>query len=141
MSGFLLDTAAISEAVKARPNSGLASWLSAADEESIYLSALTIGELQKGIARLQLGSLRRAALERWLTFDLIAKFAERVLAFDSNVALHWGTMVASALDRGVNLSIVDSKIAATASLYGLKVVTRNDRHFAATGVATFDPWA
>ena len=141
MSGYLLDTIAISEGAKARPHRGLAAWLSTVEENSTYVSTLTIGELQKGIALLEGGSARRAALERWLTFDLIARFGRRVLSFDTDVARHWGTMIARSLERGVYLSIVDSQIAATASLYGLRVVTRNTRDFAPTGVATFDPWA
>jgi toxin FitB len=140
MSGFLLDTMAVSEGVKPRPDRGLAAWLNKVDESSTYVSVLTIGELQKRIARLDPRVSKRTELERWLTFDLIARFGRRVLAFDTNVARHWGTMVASALDRGAVLSVVDSQIAATASLYDLKVVTRNARHFAPTGVATFDPW-
>jgi toxin FitB len=131
---------AISEGAKPRPDRGLATWLSKVDESSTYVSVLTIGELQKGIARLKLGSTKRAELERWLTFDLIARFGRRVLAFDTNVARQWGNIVASALERGALLSVVDSQIAATASLYGLTVVTRNERHFVPTGVATFDPW-
>jgi toxin FitB len=141
MSGFLLDTMVVSEGAKRRPNRGLAAWLSKTDEDSTYISALTVGELQKGISRLEQGTPRRTELERWLTFDLIARFGRRVLAFDTDVARHWGTMVASVLDRGVVLSVVDSQIAATASLYGLKVVTRNERHFLPTGVSTFDPWS
>ncbi|HVN68441.1 MAG TPA: type II toxin-antitoxin system VapC family toxin [Candidatus Binatia bacterium] len=141
MTGYLLDTMTIFEGAKARPHRGLAAWLSTVEESSTYVSALTIGELQKGIALLERGSARRAALERWLTFDLISRFGRRILAFDTDVARHWGTMIARALERGVSLSIVDSQIAATASLYGLHVVTRNARHFAPTGIATFDPWA
>ena len=140
MSGFLLDTVAVSEGAKPRPDAGLAKWLSTVDETLTYISVLTIGELQKGIERLDPGTPKRAMLERWLTFDLLGRFGRRVLAFDTNVARHWGTMVASALARDVNLSVVDSQIAATASLYGLKVVTRNERHFRPTGVATLDPW-
>jgi len=140
VSGFLLDTVAVSEGIKPRPDRGLAAWLNEVDEDSTYLSVLTIGELQKGIARLAPRVSRRAELERWLTYDLIARFGRRVLAFDTNVARHWGTMVASALDRGIVLSVVDSQIAATASSHSLTIVTRNERHFQATGAATFNPW-
>lgn len=141
MSGFLLDTPVVSEGVKSRPNRGLANWLAKVEEDATYISVLTIGELQKGISRLEADSSKRIDLERWLTFDLMARFGQRILAFDANVARHWGTMVASALDRGAVLAIVDSQIAATASLYGLKVVTRNERHFTPTGVATLNPWS
>ncbi len=141
MSGFLLDAMAVCEGARPRPNHRLAAWLSELDESAAYISVLTIGELQNGIARLDRGSAGRTELERWLTFDLIARFGRRVLAFDTSVARLWGTMLASARNRGIVLSIVDSQIAATAALHGLKVVTRNERHFAPTGVSTFDPWS
>jgi len=140
MSGYLLDTVTISESVKPRPNAGVSNWLRTVDEAATYISVLTIGELQKGIARLARDTPKRAELERWLAFDLIARFGRRVLAFDTNVARHWGTMIASAADRGLALQAVDSQIAATAFVYGLKVVTRNARHFTPTGVGTLDPW-
>ncbi|MBV8067936.1 MAG: type II toxin-antitoxin system VapC family toxin [Candidatus Eremiobacteraeota bacterium] len=140
MSGFLLDTMVLSEGVKPRPDRGLSAWLNKVDESSTYISVLTIGELQKGIARLDRRLSKRAELERWLTYDLIARFGRRVLAFDTNVARHWGTIVASALDRGAVLSVVDSQIAATAWLHSLRIVTRNERHFVSTGVATLNPW-
>ncbi|MBV8725050.1 MAG: type II toxin-antitoxin system VapC family toxin [Candidatus Eremiobacteraeota bacterium] len=141
MNGFLLDTMVVSEGTKSRPNRGLSSWLAEVDENSTYISVFTIGELQKGIARLDPRLPRRADLDRWLTFELIGRFGRRILAFDTNVARHWGAMLASALDRGAMLSVVDSQIAATASLHRLKVVTRNERHFAPTGVGTFNPWS
>jgi hypothetical protein len=125
---------------KPRPNRGFVSWLDAIDEDSMYISVLTVGEIQQGISRLERGSPKRAALERWLVYDLIARFGRRILPFDLDVARHWGNTVASALDRGVILGIVDSQIAATASLFGLKVVTRNLRHFVPTGVPTVNPW-
>lgn len=131
----------ISEGAKRHPDRRLATWLSKVDESLTYLSALTVGELQKGIARLERGTTKRAELERWLTFDLIARFGRRVLAFDTNVARQWGNIVASALDRGVVLAVIDSQIAATASLYGLTIITRNERHFTPAGVSTFDPWS
>lgn len=141
MNGFLLDTVAVSEGAKRQPNPGLARWLERVDESGTFISVLTLGEIQKGIARLDAETSRRAELERWLTFDLIGRFGRRILDFDTGVARHWGTLVASALARRMNLSVVDSQIAATASLYGLSIVTRNARHFVATGVATLDPWS
>lgn len=141
MNGFLLDTMAVSEGAKRRPNPGLARWLGSIDESATYISVLTVGEIQKGISRLDTEASRRVELERWLTFDLIGRFGRRILDFDTSVARHWGTLVASALARRLNLSILDSQIAATASLYGLSLVTRNVRHFIPTGVDTLDPWS
>jgi toxin FitB len=139
VSGYLLDTTAISESVKVRPNPGLAAWFENVDTNMTYISVFTVGELQDGIARLEVGA-RQRELERWLAFDLLPHFGRRVLAFDVEAARRWGAMLASARKRGKLLSVVDSQIAAIASVSGLKVVTRNERHFAPTGVATINPW-
>lgn len=141
MKGFLLDTVAISDGLKKQPNRGLLKWFAAVEDDDLYISALTLGELQKGIAKLSSHDPRRLQLERWLVFELLPRFGRRVLTFDVETARHWGNMVAAAAGRGTVLSIVDSQIAATASLNSLKVVTRNERYFVASGVGTLNPWS
>ena len=141
MKGYLLDTMAVSDAIKPRRNRGLSAWLGKVESRESYLSVLTIGQLQKGIALLQSGSEKRAELERWLTFKLVPTFGDRILPLDANVARVWGTLAASAQSRGSILPIVDSQIAATALFHGLTVVTHNERHFKAAGVRTLDPWS
>jgi len=137
----LLDTVAISDGLKKQPNRGLLKWFAAVEDDDLYISALTLGELQKGIAKLSSHDPRRLQLERWLVFELLPRFGRRVLTFDVETARHWGNMVAAAAGRGTVLSIVDSQIAATASLNSLKVVTRNERYFVASGVGTLNPWS
>ncbi len=141
MSGFLLDTVTISEGLKKQPNRGLLKWFAAANDDDMYISVLTVGELQKGIAKLSSHDPRRLQLERWLVFERLPRFGRRVLTFGIEAARHWGNMVAAAAARGIVLSIVDSQIAATASLNNLKVVTRNERDFAASRVGTLNPWS
>lgn len=141
MKGYLLDTMAVSDAIKPRRNRGLATWLGKTDPGETYLSVLTVGELQKGISLLERGSEKRAQLERWLIFQLVPTFGNRILQLDVNVARLWGELTASAQARGAVLPIVDSQIAATALLYGLTVVTHNERHYKAAGVKTLNPWS
>jgi predicted nucleic acid-binding protein len=141
VKGFLLDTVALSDGLKKQPNRGLLKWLAAVEDDDLYISALTVAELQKGIAKLSSHDPRRLQLERWLVFELLPRFGRRVLTFDAETARHWGNMVAAAAGRGSVLSIVDSQIAATASLNSLKVVTRNERDFVASGVGTLNPWS
>lgn len=141
MTGFLLDTVAISDGLKKQPNRGLVEWFTAVDDADLYVSVLTVGELQKGIAKLDSHDPRRLQLERWLVFELLPRFGSKMLTFDVETARHWGNMVGAAARRGIVLSVIDSQIAATASLNKLKVVTRNERNFAASGVGTLNPWS
>ena len=91
MSGFLLDTNCISEAVRVHPEPRVLSWLGAADESLLHLSVLTLGEIRKGVAALA-QSKRRTLLETWLEVELQARFAGRILPIDAGVADRWGVL-------------------------------------------------
>jgi toxin FitB len=136
---FLLDTSVVSELVKKVPNDGVVNWLGRQDEESLYLSVLTLGELGKGISKLRAWA-RRERLRTWLARDLTSRFAERLLSIDSTVAARWGTITGEAERRGTPLPVIDSLIAATALEYGFSVVTRNVVDFQRCGVPCVDPW-
>lgn len=135
---FLLDTCALGEIVRPRPHPGVLAWFEAQDAEALHLSALTVGEIEKGVALLPAGR-RRIALRTWLG-TLSSTYASRVLPVDAAVATTWGRMCAAAEQDGVRLSVVDGLIAATAIHHGLTVVTRNTKDFTPTGVSLLDPW-
>lgn len=137
MSGFLLDTNVISELVRPKPHPKVAAWVGATDENLLYLSVLTLGEIRKGIASLK-DAARRVTLEAWLEGDLALRFAGRVLAIDQPVSDRWGRLSAEA---GSPLPVIDGLLAATALHHNLTFVTRNTRDVAETGVAVFNPWA
>ena len=137
---YLLDTSAVSEAVKPQPDSAVIEWLTQADEETLFLSVLTIGELEKGIAKLADGK-RRTRLHAWVRRDLVARFAGRLLAVDLQVADRWGALVGESERKGVPLPVMDSLIAATCLAHGLTAVTRNHSDFERCGVACFNPWS
>jgi predicted nucleic acid-binding protein len=88
---FLLDTSFISELVKKEPNLPALAWLDGQDEDALYLSVVTIGELEKGIARLAT-SARKNRLQTWVRRDLATRFAGRLLSIDLRVAARWGTL-------------------------------------------------
>jgi toxin FitB len=138
VSGFLLDTNIISELVRPKPEPKVKAWVAATDEDLLYLSVLTLGEIRKGIASLKDAS-RRVTLEAWLDGDLAVRFAGRILAIDLAVADRWGRLVAQA-DLKSRLPVIDGLLAATALQHNLTLVTRNTKDVAETGVPVFNPW-
>ncbi len=139
MSGFLLDTNVISELVRPRPEPRVKAWVAATDENLLYLSVLTLGEIRRGIASLKDAS-RRVALEAWLDSDLALRFAGRILPIDQGVADRWGRLAAQAGSRAP-LPVIDGLLAATALHHNLTFVTRDTKDVKATGVPLFNPWA
>lgn len=137
---FCLDTCLISELVKKEPNAAVVRWLDRQDEARLFLSVLTLGELQKGISKLPAGS-KRDALQTWVEHDLVERFAGRILAIDQETALAWGRLQGEAEQRGERLPVMDSLIAATALAHGLVVVTRNTKDIERCQVKVCDPWA
>lgn len=136
---WLLDTCVLSELSKPAPSGGVVQWLEAADEETLWLSALTIGELRFGVAKLPSGA-RRRRLHGWVD-DVEARFSQRVIAVGPREARRWGELRARLRSRGLALAVVDGIVAATADVHGLTLVTRNVRDVAATGIRIFDPFA
>ena len=139
MSGFLLDMNCVSELVRVKPQPRVVEWMEAADERSLYLSVLILGEIRKGLAGLAQGK-RRARLETWLEVELQARFADRILPIDAPVADRWGLLAAQAKSRGTSLPIIDGLLAATALHYNLTVVTRNSSDFRNAQVQVLNPW-
>lgn len=137
---YLLDTNAISEWVRPRPDPGIAGWLDEVDEDRTYLSVITLGELRKGVDRLAEGR-RRDRLDWWLASELPGRFGERILPVDAAVADEWGRLLAIGENAGTAVGGIDDLISATAKVHGLQVVTRNVAHFRHAGVGVICPWS
>jgi len=136
---YLLDTCLISELVKKVPNSAVVSWLDEQDEQSLFLSVLTIGELQKGISKL-LDSPRKDELQAWIEHDLALRFMGRIIDIEMEVVLIWGRLQGESERKGESLPVMDSLIAATAKAHGLVVVTRNVKDIERCQVRVCNPW-
>jgi predicted nucleic acid-binding protein len=136
---YLLDTCLISELVKKSPNASVLGWLDKQDEDQLYLSALTIGELQKGISKLA-DARKKEELQIWLSSDIVFRFEGRILNIDTEVAAHWGRLIGEAESRGKRLPVIDSLIAATAAVHNLTVVTRNIGDLEECSVRVLSPW-
>ncbi len=136
---FLLDTCVISELIAKRPNPSLVDRIEGIDDERLYLSVITIGEVSRGIAKLP-DSKRRQELRAWLDTALLSRFQDRILVIDIPVMLAWGQLTARLDGQGRPLPAIDSLIAAQALYYRLTLVTRNEKDFIAAGVELFNPW-
>lgn len=134
---YLLDTNVISELRKGqRCDPGVASWFADVSSGEVYLSALTIGEIRKGIENLRRRDQPRAeALEAWL-HELLEAHSDRILPIDEVIAELWGRF-----NVPDTLPVLDSLLAATASVHGLTLVTRNLKDVQRTGVDCLNPFS
>jgi len=137
---FLLDTCAISELTKPVPHPGVVSWFAQRDELTLYLAAPSVGELKRGVEKLEDGK-RKSFLRNWLAESVIERFGARILPADTDICLRWGEMLAQLEKQGKPMPMVDSLIAATALHHQLTVVTRKTRDMEASGVALLNPWS
>ena len=140
-SRYLLDTSVLSMLVPGKPalTSELIAWLHH-HADGLYLSAVTVVEIEQGICKLQrTGGIERAnRLKQWLD-ELLATSSDRVLSLDSRVGREAGALSDRALASGRHPDFADVVIAATANAHGLVLLTRNGRHFALLGIAFIDP--
>ena len=137
---YLLDTCFISELVRPKPNVQVLDWLSSADEETIFISVLTLGELEKGIARIG-KTPRSTKLLTWVRRDLTRRFSGRIVAVNEAIATRWGTMMGTSERSGKTLPVIDSLLAATCLELGMTVVTRNGIDLERCGAISVNPWA
>lgn len=132
---FLLDTVVLSELRKRQRDPGVVAWVQSVASTDLFLSAVTVGEIELGIEKQKSTNPTFAnELGGWLELTLRA-YGDRILPLDVGVARRWGRLAARLGNKGLDLAI-----AATALEHGLTVATRNLAHFDPTGVATFNPF-
>jgi len=136
---WLLDTCVLSEYAKKAPALEAIAWLDEQDEASLYISVITLGEIEKGILKLRKADPRRSQkLTAWLG-KVEQRFTGRILPLDA-AALHvWAQIAASTELAGQPLPVMDGLLMATAQCHGLTVVTRNVQDFALYP-QVFNPW-
>jgi predicted nucleic acid-binding protein len=136
---YLLDTCAISELTKTKPDKKVISWITNNDEANYYLCSLTFGELYKGVSKLP-DSKKRKKLFLWIEHDLKERFAGKILDIDLMVARTWGEIQGASEALGNPMPAIDSLIAATGLAHDLTVVTRNITDMQQSGVSLLNPW-
>lgn len=136
---YLLDTNVVSETIRTQPDASVMAWLAVTDRENLYLSVITLGELERGIIKHH-DPVRQARLRHWYTTTVLPDYAGRILDITPPVMSEWARLVQAARSAGQPPGTLDALIAATASAHGLIIVTRNTKHFDVLGVSTFNPW-
>ncbi|MCA3273441.1 MAG: type II toxin-antitoxin system VapC family toxin [Roseomonas sp.] len=133
---WLVDTNIISEVRKgSRCYPAVAAWWSRVEDRDLFLSTLTIGEIRRGVEAVRTRDLDKArALEAWLQ-AIMQAFGPRILGIDAAVAESWGRISAIR-----SVPVVDALLAATASVHGLVLVTRNATEVAGFGVRVLNPF-
>lgn len=136
---YLLDTCVISDLGSKTPTPSVVAWVDGVEEEHLYLSVITIGEIRKGIDRLPISN-RRRELEAWLEGELSDRFRGRLVPIDVDVMLAWGELTVGLERAGKTMPAIDSIIAAVAIRHALRLVTRNVKDFDVAGIEIIDPW-
>ena len=133
MKRFLLDTNVVSEVRKHKPHGAVIAWLTNLREDQIFISAVTLGEVQAGIEMTRRQDAAKAKeIENWVDQQ---EASYRILPMDSVVFREWGRLMHGKSDHLVE----DGMIAATARTQGLVVATRNEIDFKQLDVAVFNP--
>ncbi|MBK3406140.1 putative nucleic acid-binding protein [Sphingomonas sp. BE270] len=132
---YLLDTNVLRELGKTVPHKNVAAWLKGIDDADLVISALSVREIVKGVAKLRTTKPETAAVLDAAVSAIFDAFDGRILPIDRPVASAWGEMLAAS-DKHVD----DTGLAATARVHGLIVVTRNIKDFDGRGVPLLDPF-
>jgi toxin FitB len=127
---YLLDTNIISKVTKPEPSAALVAWMAEQADDDLFISALTVGEIRRGLLEKSAGK-KRTLLEAWFTGPEgpQALFAGRVLPFDEKASLIWARLMAGGTAKGRPRSALDMIIAAIAEANGCVVVTDNEKDF------------
>jgi len=136
---FVLDTNVVSEFSKEAPDPCVVDWMAAQSPIELHISAVTLGELVRGITRLPIGR-KQDRLRNWLVTYVGTLFDGRILPFDETAARRWGHLVAVMERSGRPRPPIDLQIAATALVRDAVLVARNVQDFDDLGITLINPW-
>ncbi len=133
---YLVNTNILSELAKEKPNQSVIKWFKFIPDDEIYMSALTLGEIRKGIETIK-DLRKKEKLRIWLEHELPDWFGDNILPINKSISDRWGRLLAE-INR--SLPAIDSLIAATALHYDFALVTRNTKDFDYPALEIINPW-
>ena len=136
---YLLDTCVISELIRAKPDQNVVSWMKTQNENDLYLSVLTFGEIEKGIKKAT-NFTRKKNLQLWVENDLKKRFDGRIIPVDLDVSIKWGAIQGAAELIGKPMPAIDGLIAVSGLVHHCVVVTRNTSDMLQSSVELLNPW-
>ena len=136
---YLLDTCVLSEFTRRQPDVRVVDWLNSIEEEKLFISVISVGEIQRGIERLP-DSHPKTELLVWMNNGLLERFAGRMVTIDVPTMFLWGSLTARLEAAGQPMGVMDSLIVASALQNNLIVATRNVADFLPGGVQVINPW-
>lgn len=136
---YILDTCVISELIKPKTDPRVCSWVEEQNDNHLYLSVITLGEIQKGVSKLEEG-VKKSKLQVWLDTELVLRFEGRILGIDDQICKMWGKILAQSEQKGKSLPVIDAMIAATALVNHMAVATRNINDMTAPDLMIINPW-
>jgi toxin FitB len=136
---YLLDTSVISELISSQPNPNVVEFVDSLDQEDIYLSTITVGEVAKAIQK-QPDPTRKQSLQKWLYQDLLVRFDGRIISLDANIMIRWGELSAKVERIGVEFPAIDAMIAAIVLTHEMVLVTMYENDFKDTEIEVVNPW-
>jgi tRNA(fMet)-specific endonuclease VapC len=136
---YLLDTNIISELISKHPSEKVMKFINDLNADDVFLSAITIGEIQSGIENVQ-NNAKKELLSKWLHNDLLHKFENRIISIDIEIMLTWGSINHKLKKQGQPLPIMDSIIGATCLSKKLALITRNEKDFQNLAIQIINPF-
>lgn len=136
---YLLDTCFLSELRKPKPQITVLEWFETVDDNQLFISALSIGEINYGITLLPDGQQKKE-IKAWLQ-QIEESYKDLIIPVDESVAKRWGEMRAFLRSKGITLNVIDGLLAATCDIHNLIIVTRNDQDFIDTEIKVLNPWS
>ena len=137
---YLLDTCVISEIRRKSADTNVCEWVSEKSLDQLYLSVITLGEIQSGIRQKIKDPIQQKTLTEWLEKNLIPRFSRRILGVDMQSSLLWGDLIGAAKANGEPVPVIDALIAATAQQHKLVLATRNVTDFERFPLTIVNPW-
>ncbi|WP_375450328.1 type II toxin-antitoxin system VapC family toxin [uncultured Devosia sp.] len=136
---IVLDTNVVSELMRTAPDQAVLLWLNSQPVPSIFITAITVVEMQTGVEKLYPG--RRRDDMQGLVSAILGELGGRILPFDSGAALHYAQLIGPIMRTKATMEPLDYQIAAIARFHGAAVATLNVKHFKSTGIEIINPWS